>query len=102
MPMMWYARSVIANMCAVSSQFLPPLVAVRIPLASTMLRLPLWEVVPAAAAVVVASQYLAPVWVTRRIASTKRERLSKRFWLLGPYLAALCLSVDLLITLAIG
>src|SRR5947209_3920265 len=50
----------------------------------------------------VACQYLTPVWVTRRIASTKRERLSKRFWLLGPYLAALCLGVDLLITLAIG
>ncbi|HZU04114.1 MAG TPA: hypothetical protein VFA10_30910 [Ktedonobacteraceae bacterium] len=50
----------------------------------------------------VACRYLAPVWVTRRIASTKRERLSKRFWLLGPYLASLCLGVDLLITLAIG
>ena len=34
--------------------------------------------------------------------STKRERLSRRFWLLGPSLAVLCLGVDLLITLAIG
>jgi hypothetical protein len=50
----------------------------------------------------VACQYLAPVWATRRVASLKRERLSKRFWLLGPYLATLCLTVDLLITLALG
>jgi hypothetical protein len=50
----------------------------------------------------VACQYLAPVWATRRIASRKRERLSKRFWLLGPYLAALCFGLDLLITLAVG
>lgn len=50
-----------------------------------------------------ALQYLvAPIWATRRIASTKRERLSKRFWLLGPRLAAICLGVDLLITLALG
>jgi hypothetical protein len=49
-----------------------------------------------------ACQYLAPVWTTRRMTSSRRERLSKRFWLLGPYLAALCLGIDLLITLAIG
>jgi hypothetical protein len=50
-----------------------------------------------------ALQYLiAPVWATRRIQSTKRERLSKRFWLLGPCLAALCFAVDLLITLTMG
>jgi hypothetical protein len=48
-------------------------------------------------------QYLiAPVWATRRIASTKRERLSKRFWLLGPRLAALCLVIDMLLSLAFG
>lgn len=45
---------------------------------------------------------LAPVWATRRIESTRRERLSKRFWLLGPCLAALCLGIDVLITLAFG
>ena len=50
-----------------------------------------------------ALQYLiAPVWATRRIQSTKRERLSKRFWLLGPLLAAICLGVDLLVTLTMG
>ncbi len=48
-------------------------------------------------------QYLiAPFWATRRIASTRRERLSKRFWLLGPRLAAICLGIDLLLTLAFG
>jgi hypothetical protein len=45
---------------------------------------------------------LAPVWATRRMQSTRRERLSKHFWLLGPRLAALCFVVDLLITLAFG
>ena len=48
-------------------------------------------------------QYLfAPFWATRRMTSTKRERLSKRFWLLGPRLAALCFGIDLLITLTCG
>src|SRR5438132_13343886 len=45
---------------------------------------------------------LAPYWATRRIAAPKRERLSKRFWLLGPLLASLCLAVDLVITLTGG
>ncbi len=50
-----------------------------------------------------ALQYLVPAfWATRRIASTKRERLSKRFWLLGPRLATICLALDVLITLSIG
>ncbi len=43
-----------------------------------------------------------PFWATRRMESTKRERLSKRFWLLGPRLAAICFGIDLLITLAFG
>ncbi len=45
---------------------------------------------------------LGPVWTTRRIVSTKRERLSKRFWLLGPRMAAICLAIDFIITLALG
>jgi hypothetical protein len=50
-----------------------------------------------------AFQYLiAPLWATRRIQSTKRERLSKRFWLLGPRMAAICFGIDLFITLTIG
>jgi hypothetical protein len=50
-----------------------------------------------------ACQYLFPAfWATHRIASTKHERLSKRFWLLGLYMAALCLGLDLLISLSCG
>ena len=45
---------------------------------------------------------LAPLWATRRIQSTKRERLSKRFWLLGPRMAAICFAVDLFTTLTMG
>lgn len=48
-------------------------------------------------------QYLlGPVWATRRITSTKRERLSRRFWLLGPRLAAICLGIDIVVTLVAG
>jgi hypothetical protein len=53
--------------------------------------------------VFLALQYLiAPVWATYRIQSTKRERLSKRFWLLGPLLAAICFGIDVLVTLTLG
>src|SRR5215471_13166323 len=45
---------------------------------------------------------IAPYWATRRIKSTKRERLSKRFWLLGPRMAAICFCIDLVISLAAG
>ncbi|GHO94007.1 hypothetical protein KSF_040550 [Reticulibacter mediterranei] len=45
---------------------------------------------------------LAPYWATRRIAAPKRERLSKRFWLLGPLLASICFIIDLVITLSCG
>src|SRR5258706_5060658 len=50
-----------------------------------------------------ALQFLAgPLWATRRMQSTKRERLSKRFWLLGPRMAAICFGIDLFVTLTIG
>ncbi len=50
-----------------------------------------------------ACQYLLPAfWATQRITSTKRERLSKRFWLLGLRMAGLCLGIDLLISLSCG
>lgn len=50
-----------------------------------------------------ALQFLAgPLWATRRIQSTKRERLSKRFWLLGPRMAAICFGIDLFISLTMG
>ncbi|GCE47705.1 hypothetical protein EI42_03746 [Thermosporothrix hazakensis] len=45
---------------------------------------------------------IAPVWATRRIASTKRERLSKRFWLLGPRMALICFGIDLVLSLCVG
>jgi hypothetical protein len=45
---------------------------------------------------------IAPYWATRRIKSTKRERLSKRFWLLGPRMAAICFCIDLVVSLAVG
>jgi len=50
-----------------------------------------------------ALQYLiAPLWATRRIPSTKRERLSKRFWVLVRALATICFGIDLFVTLTIG
>ena len=63
---------------------------------------PDWTYVAAPLLFLVLQFLLAPFWATRRIASTKRERLSKRFWLLGPRLAALCFAIDLVITLAFG
>src|SRR5215471_15367382 len=63
---------------------------------------PDWTYV-AAPLLFLALQYLiAPLWATRRIQSTKRERLSKRFWLLGPRMAAICFSIDLFVTLTMG
>lgn len=50
-----------------------------------------------------ALQFLAgPLWATQRIQSTRRERLSKRFWLLGPRMAAICFGIDLFISLTMG
>jgi hypothetical protein len=50
-----------------------------------------------------AFQYLVPpFWATRRIVSTKRERLSKRFWWLGPRLAGISIGINLLISLVAG
>lgn len=63
---------------------------------------PDWTYVAAPLLFLVLQFLLAPFWATRRIASTKRERLSKRFWLLGMRLAALCFLLDLLITLSLG
>ncbi len=63
---------------------------------------PDWTYVVAPLLFLVLQFLLAPVWATRRMESTKRERLSKRFWLLGPRLAALCFGIDLLITLTCG
>src|SRR5258708_7771208 len=45
---------------------------------------------------------IAPLWATRRLQSIKRERLSKRLWLLGPRLAGICIAIDLVISLTMG
>jgi hypothetical protein len=63
---------------------------------------PAWVYVAAPLLFLVLQYLLGPFWATRRIASPKRERLSKRFWLLGPRLAAICLGIDVIITLAFG
>ncbi|MBE3560616.1 MAG: hypothetical protein IMW89_15560 [Ktedonobacteraceae bacterium] len=63
---------------------------------------PDWTYV-AAPLLFLALQYIvAPFWATRRIESPKRERLSRRFWLLGPLLAAIATGIDLIISLALG
>ena len=43
-----------------------------------------------------------PVWAAARVVSTKREKMSRRFWRLGPLLAALCTVVDALVALVLG
>ena len=63
---------------------------------------PDWVYVAAPLLFLIVQFLVAPYWATRRIQSTKRERLSKRFWLLGPRMAAICLGIDLFISLAIG
>ncbi len=63
---------------------------------------PDWVFVAAPLLFLVLQYLLGPVWATRRIVSPKRERLSKRFWLLGLRMATICLGVDIVLTLAIG
>lgn len=64
---------------------------------------PDWVVVAAPVCFLFLQFLLTPFWTTRRIKQlSKRERLSRRFWLLGPRLAALCLGVDLVISLVAG
>ena len=47
-------------------------------------------------------RFLPPVWAAARVVSTKREKMSARFWKMGPLLAALCLLVDIIVALALG
>lgn len=63
---------------------------------------PDWTFIAVPLVFLVFQYILPPVWAARRMTSTKRERLSKRFWLLGPRLAALCLGFDLVISLFCG
>ena len=69
----------------------------------TPVAFPDWGVVAAPVCFLLFQFLLAPFWTTRRIKQfSKRERLSKRFWLLGPLLATLCLGVDILVSLLAG
>lgn len=43
-----------------------------------------------------------PVWAALRVTSTRREKMSRRFWRLGPQLAALCALVNAVAALALG
>lgn len=43
-----------------------------------------------------------PVWAAARVVSTRREKMSRRFWRLGPLLAALCMVVDAVVALVLG
>jgi hypothetical protein len=64
---------------------------------------PDWVVVAAPVLFLCLQFLLAPFWATRRIKQWgKRERLSRRFWLLGPRLAALCLGIDMVVALVAG
>jgi hypothetical protein len=45
---------------------------------------------------------LPPVWAAMRVRSTRREKMSRRFWRLGPLLAAWCVLADAGIALVLG
>src|SRR5579883_2473266 len=47
-------------------------------------------------------QFSPPVWAASRVFSTKREKMSRRFWKMGPMLAGLCMLVDLAVALGLG
>jgi hypothetical protein len=64
--------------------------------------LPGWLVIIAPLLFLLLQFLFAPYWATRRIQSTRRERLSKRFLLLGPRMAAICFAIDLVVSLAVG
>ena len=69
----------------------------------TPITFPAWIVVAAPVCFLCCQFLLAPFWSTRRIKQfSKRERLSRRFWLLGPLLAAFCLGIDVIVSLIAG
>lgn len=45
---------------------------------------------------------LPPVWAAMRVKSTRREKMSRRFWALGPTMAAFAALISALIALFIG
>lgn len=46
--------------------------------------------------------FLPPIWAAMRVVSTRREKMSARFWRLGPLLAAGCTLLDAAVALAFG
>lgn len=46
--------------------------------------------------------FLAPVWAASRVVSTRREKMSRRFWELGPRLAVCCAVVTAALALITG
>jgi hypothetical protein len=46
--------------------------------------------------------FFPPVWAAMRVVSTKREKMSKRFWRLGPTLAFYCTLVSAAVALFVG
>ncbi len=49
-----------------------------------------------------ALSFCPPVWAAMRVVSTKREKMSRRFWRLGWQLAIWCAAADALVALLIG
>ena len=45
---------------------------------------------------------LPPVWAAMRVVSTRREKMSRRFWRLGPTMATLAALLSALVALGIG
>jgi hypothetical protein len=45
---------------------------------------------------------LPPVWAALRVVSTRREKMSRRFWLLGPTMAVLATLISVVIELVAG
>jgi hypothetical protein len=45
---------------------------------------------------------IPPVWAAMRVVSTKREKMSARFWRLGPILATWCELISALLVLFVG
>jgi hypothetical protein len=43
-----------------------------------------------------------PVWAAMRVVSTRREKMSRRFWWLGPRLAVYCTLAGTLVALLVG
>ena len=47
-------------------------------------------------------RFAPPVWASLRIIATRREKMSRRFFLLAGILASLCASADIIIALLVG